>query len=140
MAGLVVLDASALIALYQSDDAHHEWAKSMFVDTVEDTLIMNSLTYAEVLVQPILHKKAPKFRAGIDGLGIDIRALSGEDAIELAQIRATTALRMPDAVVLFEALRSEATLATADSTLAREATNRGLRVLSPKEYNGGSRR
>ena len=132
MAGVVVLDAGALIALYRGKDAHHEWAKSMFIDTVGDEWVMNTLTYAEVLVHPIKQRKASQFRKGIAGLGIDINSLTDEDSVELANIRASSNLRMPDAVVLFEAIRSKASLATTDDSLAREALRRGLRVMCPQ--------
>ena len=131
MAGVVVLDAGALIALYEGNDAHHEWAIEMFTETVSDELVMSALTYAEVLVHPTRAGKAAKFEKDISRLGMTVSALSAVDATDLTTIRATTALKMPDAVVLLEASRSMAAIATTDQALARKARERGHTVFAP---------
>ena len=52
MASVIVLDAGALIALCDASDAHHRWARGMFIDTVGGDLSLFLLAYAEVLVHP----------------------------------------------------------------------------------------
>lgn len=132
MARVVVLDAGALIALHDSTDVHHEWALEMFMDTVADELVISTLTYAEVLVHPTRAKKVAKFVKDLAGLGLRIKELSAADATELAAVRAATAVKMPDAIVLLEAARADATVATTDNVLARMARERGHFVYSPQ--------
>jgi predicted nucleic acid-binding protein len=63
-------------------------------------------------------------------LGLDIRPIFDSDTRGLADIRAESSLKMPDAIVLQLALEEQATLATTDKFLAREAERRGLKVLA----------
>lgn len=133
MAGVVVLDAGALIALYDGNDAHHEWARMLLTHTADDQLVMSALTYAEVLVRPTQAGSASVFDRGIAGLHIQIAEISEHDARKIAEIRASTALRMPDAVVVFEARRAGAAVATTDKQLAKSARESGLMVYSPEE-------
>ena len=132
MAGVVVLDASALIALFDSNDPHHSWARGMFVDTIAASLVMSVLTYAEVLVHPTRVGKVEEFERNIDGLGIEIVTAGAEDASTLALLRASTSLKMPDAIVLHLAARLGASLATTDRGLAAEASHRGVTVFEPQ--------
>lgn len=132
MAGVVVLDASALIALYDSNDRHHSWARGMFVDTIAASLVMSVLTYAEVLVHPTRAGKVGEFERSIDGLGIEISTLVVDDGPALAHLRASTSLKMPDVIVLHFAARLGASLATTDRGLAAEARLRGVTVFEPQ--------
>jgi predicted nucleic acid-binding protein len=131
MAHVVVVDAGALIALFDDDDPHHKWAFGMFMRTLNQELVMPALTYAEVLVHPTRAGRADEFEQRIAGLKIGIRPLAPEDTTNLADLRATTSLRMPDVVVLQLVTSEQATLATTDKTLAKEARKKGLKVLQP---------
>ena len=131
MAGVVVLDASALIALHDSKDRHHTWARGMFLDTIDATLAMSVLTYAEVLVHPTRAGKA-EFEQNIAGLGIERVTVGAEDAPALAHLRASTSLKMPDVIVLHLAAGLGASLATTDRELAGEAALLGVTVLEPQ--------
>lgn len=131
MAGVVVLDASALIALYDSKDAHHLWALEMFRDTLSFELMMPVLTYAEVLVHPIRANLRSRFEKSIRGLGISFSELLAEDTLRLAELRVETKLRMPDVVVLHQALKTSGSLATTDKGLALAARKLGLGVFQP---------
>lgn len=131
MAGVVVLDASALIALHDSHDRHHTWARGMFLDTIDATLAMSVLTYAEVLVHPTRAGKA-EFEQNIAGLGIERVTVGAEDAPALAHLRASTSLKMPDVIVLHLAAGLGASLATTDRELAGEAALLGVTVLEPQ--------
>jgi predicted nucleic acid-binding protein len=133
MAGVVVLDASALIALYDSQDKHHPWALQMFIDTIQFELAMPALTYAEVLVHPIRAGKRSKFEKSISGLGISFHRLAPEEALELAELRVKTSLKMPDVVVLHRALSLNASIATTDKALAEQARKLSLEVFSSPE-------
>ena len=132
MANLVVLDASALIALASSKDPHHTWALEMFRDTASFDLQMSALTQAEVLVHPARAGKLDKFLKLIGDLGLEIAPIEAVDSSKLASIRATTNLKMPDAVVLHQAIKANGSIATTDQKLANVAKSKGIGVFSPK--------
>jgi predicted nucleic acid-binding protein len=132
MAGLVVLDASALIALYDGKDAHHVWAVDMFIQTVDASLQMHPLTFAEVLVHPSRSGNLELFLEGIEGLDIEIPIMTNEHSLKLASIRHETGIRMPDAAVIELAVRTGAALATANANLARVAKKQGIGVMCPQ--------
>jgi predicted nucleic acid-binding protein len=131
MAKLVVLDAGAVIALHDAADQHHSWALKIFIDTVDAELSMSVLTFAEVLVHPTKAGNQAQFQDSIRGLKIRVQALTEEQAPSLAQLRAKTGLKMPDAVVLSLAVSSNAEIATTDKTLASKAREYGLGVYQP---------
>ena len=132
MAGLVVLDASALIALHDSEDRHHTWARGIFLETIDAALSMSVLTYAEVLVHPTRAGKVAEFERNIAGLGIEIVTVAADDGPALAHLRASTSLKMPDVIVLHLAAGLGASLATTDRELAGEAALLGVTVLEPQ--------
>ena len=132
MAGLVVLDAGALIALFNGADSHHSWARDVFIRTTHRKLVMSSLTYAEVLVHPMRAGRADVFESSIAGLKLEIRPVNPEDGRRIASLRARTALKMPDAVVLQLAASTGATLATTDRALADGGKEMSLEVLHPR--------
>ena len=132
MAGVVVLDSSALIALYSDSDPHHQWGLKLFLDTADNDLEMSALSFAEVLVHPTRNGTKSKFLRSIEGLGLRIADLPFDSAEELADLRAQTGLKMPDVVVLRQAMKSSAVLATADQKLAKIATAKELEVSSPQ--------
>jgi len=103
----------------------------MFIDTVGADLSLSCLTCAEVLVHPTKAGKAQEFEYSIAGLHLDIHAIDAGDSPDLAALRATTALTMPEVIVLHLALGQGATLATTDKALAAEAKKHALVVRSP---------
>ena len=131
MARIVVLDASALIALLSSRDSHHQWALAMFGDTVEWELRMTALTLAEVMVHPGRAGKLDEFLEAIEGLAIVQAPITESDARRIALIRSKSSLKMPDAVVLGEASKVAGSIATTDHHLAKVARENGLGVFHP---------
>jgi predicted nucleic acid-binding protein len=131
LAQLVILDASALIALATDTDPNHNWALEMFRDTAAFGLQMTALTQAEVLVHPARAGKLEKFLKLIGALGLEITPIEESDSSQIAKIRASTSLKMPDAVVLSQAIRVSGSIATTDKQLAKVAKDKGLGVFSP---------
>jgi predicted nucleic acid-binding protein len=131
LAQVVVLDASALIALASSKDPHHSWALQMFRDTVSFELQMSALTQAEVLVHPARAGKLEKFLKLIGELGLEITQIEEVDSSKLASLRATTNLKMPDVVVLHQAMKVKGSIATTDNKLAQVAKAKGVGVFKP---------
>lgn len=137
LAEIIVLDASALIALASSKDPNHEWALKMFRDTANFELQMNALTQAEVLVHPARAGKMDSFLKSISELGLEITPVESKDSSKLANIRASTSLKMPDAVVLQQAIKIAGSIATTDEQLAKAAKAKGVGVFSPNSRNSG---
>lgn len=130
MARVIVLDANVLIALLSSEDAHHEWALDLFVDYIEDKLVISSLTLAEVMVHPARNGHMDLMLRNISSLGIEVSQFDQAGSINLAYIRARTQLRMPDALVLHTAIEHNASLATLDAKLALTAQGESLNVIT----------
>lgn len=103
----------------------------MFRDTASFELQMSALTQAEVLVHPARAGKLEKFLLLIRGLGLEITPIEEADASKLASIRSNTNLKMPDAVVLHQALKVKGSIATTDNKLAQVAKAKGLGVFKP---------
>jgi predicted nucleic acid-binding protein len=131
LAKIIVLDTSALIALTSSKDPHHQWALKMFRDTAAFELQMSALSLAEALVHPARADRAGKFLKLIDGLGLEITPIEASDASRLANLRATTNLKMPDAVVLQQAIKVKGSIATTDKTLAKVTKQKAIDVFQP---------
>lgn len=127
----VVLDAGVLIALYDDSDAHHKWAIDFLINTSERQLLMSSVNYAEVIVQPVARGLLPKLTEGIKGLGIKIASVGEESVVPLAQVRAKTALPMPDCCLIELAQKKHAAIATTDKAAAKGASGLGLAVYQP---------
>jgi predicted nucleic acid-binding protein len=131
LAQLVVLDARALIALASDTDPNHNWALEMFRDTAPFSLQMTALTQAEVLVHPARAGKLEKFLKLVGVLGLEITPIEESDSSQIAKIRAATSLKMPDAVVLSQAIKVSGSIATTDQKLARVAKEKGVGVFTP---------
>lgn len=131
MAGVVVLDANVLIALYEGNDAHHAWAVNTIADTAADDLVISVVTYAEAMVRPMRLGTNSQFTAGLEQLNVGVLPLPAVSAEHVARVRATTNLRMPDAVVLQAALEHGGAIATADASLAAAAISHGVAVYRP---------
>lgn len=131
MARVTVLDASALIALCSTEDDHHRWALDMFSITQGSDLLISALTYAEFLVGPKRQKKLQQVLDGTSQLGLEITTLDNLNAISLAEVRANSNLRLPDAVVLQTAIEHSGAIATTDKRLASAARELNLPVYQP---------
>ncbi|MGI8901048.1 MAG: type II toxin-antitoxin system VapC family toxin [Nocardioides sp.] len=89
---MVVLDASALIAYLDGEDAHHAVAEELLAQAIEDDLAASSLTLAEVLVVPVWDGRLDPVRAVLRDLEVQELQFPGDTVVRLAQLRATTGL------------------------------------------------
>jgi predicted nucleic acid-binding protein len=115
---LTALDASVLIALLDSGDAHHQAARASLDVHAEDDLRIPAHTLAEALVHPVRAGKDREARRLIAALEIAVDPVDEPIAVAAAKLRARhgTALRMPDALVIAYAdVRSATRLLTADA-------------------------
>lgn len=80
-------------------------------------------------MQPAIVGRARQTLATLTALGIE-PIDDVDDPLLLAELRATSGLRMPDSCVLAAAIRESAAIATFDARLAEAAPSVGVRVLA----------
>ncbi|MGE4427898.1 MAG: type II toxin-antitoxin system VapC family toxin [Solirubrobacteraceae bacterium] len=132
--GPVVLDASVLIGLLDTADAHHERAITDVerLDRDGRRLLTAASAYSETLVAFARVDRIPDARSALRSMGIAVVPLGDAEAEDAATLRATySALRLPDALVLATARRQGATLLAYDDRLRRTAHNVGVAGNSP---------
>ena len=126
----LILDASVLIGLLDTNDSHHDRA----VDEVDQAdraarpLLTPASTYSEALVAFALAGRVPDAREAITGMGITVASLTAPIAEHAAELRARhDSLRLPDALVLATAHEHDGEVLTYDERLARTARQRRKR-------------
>lgn len=129
MARVIVLDASVLIAYLDGHDEHHAVAEDLLARVIDDEFGVNSLTLAEVLVAPIRDGHLQSVREALGDLEVQELPFPANTAVRLAQLRATTGLKMPDCCVLLAADDTAGTIASFDERLAQAAEARSVTVL-----------
>jgi len=126
---VIILDASVLIAYLDTDDAHHQRANQLLTEHAHTAFGTSVITRAEVLVGPARYGRRRAIEEVLARLAIHTYGLPDDAAGQLAELRATTRLHLPDCCVL---LASESTgaleIATFDQKLAKAATDRGITV------------
>ena len=125
--GALILDASVLIGLLDTSDAHHNAA----VDDVEaadlrgDDLLTPASAYSEALVSFARAERIADAREAVAAMGIVVTPLTAAIGEHAAELRAAhERLRLPDAIVLATARVLGSELLTYDDRLARVADNR----------------
>jgi predicted nucleic acid-binding protein len=127
---VIVLDASVLIAHLDARDAHHADATELLLDVARERLGASVITIAEVLVGPARAGKAEDAESALQELGVEQVALDAGAAAELAGLRASTGLKLPDCCVLMAARAVEAAaVATFDDALRATASRERVRVI-----------
>jgi predicted nucleic acid-binding protein len=124
---VIVADANVVIAATTPGHVHHAAARRIVVEHGRAGIALHSLTLAEVLVGPARAGAEAQARRTLAAAGFEPAPDPAPE--DLALVRATSGLKMPDACVLALAEQTAAPLATFDERLAREARARGLVVL-----------
>lgn len=130
MAGVIVLDASVLIAHLDAADVHHRRATAVLMAAATDAeeVAASPITLAEVLVGPARIGRLEQGLAALRLLGVATVDLPSDAPAQLAELRATAALKLPDCCVLLAARQGGAAVATFDTDLATAASRSGLRL------------
>lgn len=126
-----VIDAGLVIALLDADNAHHEWAVRVVRALGPGRLRISVLTLAEAVVHPVMAGRGEEALTAVRRLDLDVTSLTDSDVLSLAELCASSKLRMPDAVVLHAATRTSAAIATTDRRLAGVAIAAGLPLYAP---------
>lgn len=124
---MIVLDASVLIAYLDESDVHH--VQVLKVLSTTERYRIHTLTLAEVLVRPTQEGRAVELIDKITAIGIGELERVPDEARQLADMRVSTPLKMPDCCVLMAATARAASLASFDERLRDVARSRGLHVL-----------
>lgn len=126
---MIVLDASVLIAYLDGEDSQHAAAEALLMGAVDDDFAASSLTLAEVLVVPARDGRLDAVREALRELEVAELPFPAKSAVRLAQLRASTGLKLPDCCVLLAAEDVGARLACFDDRLLRVAESRNMLVL-----------
>lgn len=126
---MIALDASVLIAWLDPRDALHARALDVLEANQDHVFAVHVVNRAEALVGPLTAGRGAIADGQIQAVVARTVPLLAEDVLPLAQVRADTGLRLPDACVVLAALRLGATIATFDDRLHRAAEGLGVPVL-----------
>jgi predicted nucleic acid-binding protein len=123
---MIVADASWLIALTDPADVHHDDAVELAGTIGDEDVLLHPVTLAECLVGAAvigeLDAAEAEFRRAFEIVEVDVGAPR-----RWAQLKATTHLRLPDAIVLDTATFHGATMIlTFDRELAATARSRSI--------------
>jgi predicted nucleic acid-binding protein len=130
----MALDARVLIAHLSPHDVHHAEATDVLLDASPRSTLIHALTLAEVLVEAVRAGRGGALRDDLRAAGIEVAAGDADEPLRLAELRASSALKLPDCCVLDVALHHHASLATFDGALADGARRRG--VVVPRRPGG----
>lgn len=123
---MIVLDASVLIAYLDGANSHHDRARELLAREIDDDFGANTLTLAEVLVLPAGENRLDLVEAILRDLEVRELPFPEDTAVALAQLRATTGLKLPDCCVLLAAETVGGRMASFDAQLNRVAAARNL--------------
>lgn len=126
---MIVLDASVLIAFLNLADQHHDRSIEIMTAEASGGFGIHQFTLAEVLVGGVRVGRANQLLADLRAVGVVPFDPVPDEPLILAELRATTGLKMPDCCVLAAALHRTVPVATFDARLRSVAESRGLSVL-----------
>lgn len=134
MAGVVVLDASVLIAFFKDDDPFHGKASAVVLGAIGrgDEIAASELTVAEYLVGAVRSGEVGSAETELADLGLRRRDLPPSFAPRLARIRHDARVKLPDAAVILTAVDAAedgtgaVAVATFDARLRAGAATYGI--------------
>jgi predicted nucleic acid-binding protein len=132
--GPLILDASVLIGLLDTADAHHAKAVEDVeaADKARRQLMVAASAYSEALVAFARESRVSDAREAVAAMGIAIAPLTATMAEHAAVLRAHhERLRLPDAIVLACAHEIDGELLSYDQRLTQLARRRGSKSERP---------
>lgn len=128
-----VVDANVVIGFLDSSNANHARSVELLQARETESLVMHEVTLAEVLAGPAQIDRAAAERVWETVLRMGItQAATGASPLEVAQLRASTGLPIPDCLVILTAGDPSAgnAILTFDERLAAKARALGY-VVAP---------
>jgi predicted nucleic acid-binding protein len=127
---VIITDARVLIAFLDSTDALHEQARNFMRDIAGQERGTSTVTIAEVLVGPTRSGRLADAEDVLRALRLREITLPIDAPFRLANVRASSQLKLPDCCVLVAAQDSHAdAIATFDDRLRRVAEAHGFTTL-----------
>ena len=126
---MIALDASVLIAHLSPLDAQHAAATAILLNAAPRSMLVHCLTLAEVLIGGVRVGRGAAMRDDLRAASVQVASQDGDEPLRLAELRATTGLKLPHCATLDVAIHHQASLATFDDALASAARRRGVIVL-----------
>ena len=123
---MIVLDSCVLIAFADPANVLHQDAKRIMTTT--EPLAITALSGAEIMVHPPQAQRQ-LWRDLFRDFAIEVVPITEDDMEAIADMRRTSNLKMPDALVLWLAQRRQAGVATFDRQLLNRAEQLGLRTV-----------
>ncbi len=125
----VILDSSAVIALFNSADHHHDAIVAAMAGS-SASFSISTMTVTETLVAParISPRELEAFGSALTNSFGDFHPVDTEVAVGAAGIRAATGIATPDAIISATALAKGLRLWTCDKRLAK--IHKGARLIA----------
>lgn len=125
----VILDSSAVIALFNASDIHHDAIVAAIGGTAA-TFSISAMTVTETLVAPskISSQHVEAVLGGLTESFAQFHPIDTEISIRAAAIRAATGIATPDAIISATALAKGVQLWTCDKRLAK--IHNGARLIA----------
>ena len=99
--GLIVIEASVMIAALDAQDTLHAAAATMLDDHIGETLVLPASAFAEIMVGAHRAGRADPTRNGLHGSEVRVEPLTEEMADAAARLRARfPSIRLADALIL----------------------------------------
>ena len=125
---MIVMDASVLIAHLNPADPHHEAATAILLAGSPGQMLVHTIALAEVLFGGVRVGHGASMRDDLRAAGIVVAPHDDGEPLRLAELRASSGLKLPECCVLDVAIHHQASLATFDDALAAAACARGVPV------------
>ncbi|MDA8148651.1 MAG: type II toxin-antitoxin system VapC family toxin [Actinomycetota bacterium] len=125
---MITLDASVVVAHLSPRDPNHQAASAFLEKALAEDFLMHSLNLAEVLVGGARAGRGQEMLDDLLAIGIRVAERPDDEALRLANLRASSGLKLPDCCALDTALLTGSTLATFDEHVARAARRRHVTV------------
>ena len=127
---MIVVDASVLIAHLEPADRHHERATRLLLAHQADEFAASVISLAEIYVGAARANRLADVERAIARLSVAAVPLAANAGRRVAEIRATTNLKLPDCCVIHAAEQHHAAVATFDSVLADQARRLNLLTIN----------
>ena len=127
---MIVLDASVLIGFFEKPDAHHQRAVELLHRRADGDVVASPLTVAEFRVGPARRgdQHLAKAQRVLESIDLAQVMFTEQSPAQLAQLRVTSGLPLPDCAVLLAAQQVGGAVASFDARLCRAAESLGIQL------------
>ncbi|HET7072182.1 MAG TPA: PIN domain-containing protein [Nocardioides sp.] len=131
---MIAVDASVLVAFLSRENAHHQAALELLAAGA--SIRIHPVNLAESLVGSVRKNRGTQALARLRNVGVEEVGRLPDEAMRLAELRASSGLKLPNCCALLVAEALDHSLATFDERLARVARSRGVDVVGGTSDGG----